>query len=157
VKRFKFTKKRVLTVLSIAGVLAVAGAAFAYFTASGSGTGSASVGSASNITLSGTITGTLYPAGDPASVSVDVTNPGSGSQHVGTVKLDSISADAGHSTCDVSVGGTNPAFTMADIPVNQTLAGGGSTTVSGSLQMNDTGSSQNSCQGANLTLHFSSN
>jgi hypothetical protein len=156
-KRFKFTKKRVLTVLSIAGVLAVAGVAYGYFTASGSGTGSASVGNASGITLSGTITGTLYPAGDPASVSVDVTNPGSASQHVGSVKLDSITTDADHSTCDVSVGGTNPAFTMANIPVNQTLAAGDTTTVSGSLQMNDTGASQNDCQGAALTLHFSSN
>jgi hypothetical protein len=50
---------------------------------------------------------------------------------------------------------------MADIPVSTTLtkAGTGSdhTTKSGSLQMNDTGASQNNCQGAPLQLNFTSN
>ena len=157
----RFTKKRALAALSAVAVLAVPGAAIAYFTDTGSGTGSATVGSASTVTLAGTITGTLVPAGSPASVSVLVTNPGSGSQYVNTVHLNSITTDAGHSTCDLSVSGGTPAFTMSDITVNQTLTKSGTagdhTTVTGSLQMNDTGVSQNACQGAPLTLNFTSN
>ena len=159
-------KKRTLVLLGVM-VVAIAASigAYAYFTASGSGTGTASVGNASNINLAGTITGTLYPAGAPASVSVHVANPGSGAQHVGNVTLASITTDAGHATCDLSVSGVNAAFTMADITVNATLAkdngvagsGPDETDVTGSLQMNDTGTSQNTCQGAPLTLHFSSN
>ena len=154
-----FSTKRGLVAVGLTAALAVglAGTAFAYFTASGSGSGSASVGSASAITLDGTITGNLYPGGTAAAVSVKVTNPGSGSQHVGSVHLVSIAADADHAACDTSVSGANAAFSMSDISVNQLLAGGANTTVSGSLQMNDTGASQNACQGAALTLTFSSN
>jgi hypothetical protein len=157
----RFTRKRALVALSVVAALALVGAAIAYFTATGSGTGTASVGSSSNITLAGTITGTLYPAGSPASISVLVTNPGSGSQYVNSVHLDSITTDAGHSSCDLSVSGGNAAFTMADISVAATLTksgtGGDHTTKTGSLQMNDTGTSQDPCQGAPLTLHFTSN
>lgn len=157
----RILKKRVVVAVSVAAMLTLAGGAYAYYTANGSGTGSATVGSATPITLAGTITGTLYPAGSPASVSVLVTNGGSGSQFVGSVKLDSITTDAAHSTCDLSVSGVNAAFTMADISVASTLTKSGTagdhSTVLGSLQMNDTGVSQNTCQGAPLTLHFSSN
>src|SRR4051794_25747115 len=138
----RFTKKRAVVALSVIGVLAMAGAAFAYFTSQGSGTGSATVGTAANVTLTSTITGTLYPGGAAAGVSVDVKNNGSGSQRVGKVQLDSVSTDAAHSTCDTS------AFAMADITVDQTLAKSASTTVPGSLKMNDTGGSQDDCQGA---------
>ena len=148
-----FSTKRGLVAVGLTAALAVglAGTAFAYFTASGSGSGTASVGSSGAITLDGTITGNLYPGGTAAAVSVKVTNTGSGSQHVGDVHLASIAADANHSGCDTS------AFSMSDISVNQLLASGANTTVAGSLQMNDTGVSQNACQGAALTLTFSSN
>ena len=154
-----FGTKRALVAAGLTAAVGVglAGSAFAYFTANGSGSGAATVGSASAITLDGTITGDLYPGGAPAAVSVKVTNPGSGSQHVGSVHLVSIAADAGHAACDTSVSGTTPAFTMSDISVNGLVAGGANTTVSGSLQMNDTGVSQNACQGAALTLTLSSN
>jgi hypothetical protein len=154
--RKMITKKRAM-VLGAVAVFAVAGIAVAFFTANGSGTGTATVGSASEITLAGTITGELYPAGTPAEVSVLVTNSGKGSQAVGSVHLASISTDVAHEECDLSVTGGNPAFTMADISVSKTLAAGGTTTVSGSLQMNDTKVTQNTCQGAPLTLHFTSN
>jgi hypothetical protein len=150
-------KKRVF-VGAIVATLALAGGAFAYFTSTGSGTGTATVGSASPITLAGTITGELYPAGAPAEVSVLVTNSGKGSQYVNKVHLKEITTDVAHEGCNLSVSGGNPAFTMADIPVEATLAKEvGSKTVTGSLQMNDTGESQNACEGAPLTLHFTSN
>lgn len=156
---FGLTKKRVLVSLTGLAVLAMIGTAIAYFTATGTGTGTATVGSSSTVSLAGTITGTLYPAGSPASVSVLVTNNGSGSQFVNTVHLASITPDAGHSSCSTTVAtsGTSSDFTMADIPVSTTLAAGGTKTVTGSLQMNDTGVSQNACQGATLTLNFTSN
>jgi len=114
----KFIKSKKGIAALIAAVVAVGAitfGAYAYFTASGSGTGSATVGSASNIVLTGTITGTLYPNGAPASVSVHAANPGSGSQNVGPVTLASITTDAAHSTCDLSVGpGPANAFTMPD-------------------------------------------
>jgi hypothetical protein len=46
---------------------------------------------------------------------------------------------------------------MADTAAAGLLAAGGSTTVTSTLQMNDTGVSQNSCFDAPLVLHLSSN
>src|SRR5947209_16432845 len=110
----KFPRKT-LVAGGLVATLAFGGAAFAFFSNSGGGTGLASVGQSSAITIDGTIAGTLYPAGAPATVSVDVSNPGGGSQYVGSVKLASITTDDAHSACDLSVSGVNPAFTMADI------------------------------------------
>ena len=156
-KKFLHTKKAVA--LGVIAALAVAVGAYAYFTTSGSGTGEASVGNASEVSLVGLITGTLYPGGAPADVSVLVTNTGSGSQNVDKVHLDSIDSDK--PGCDVSVDGTNPAFTMGDIDVSTDLTKSGTdgdhVTKTGTLQMNDTNANQDACQGANLTLHLSSN
>lgn len=157
-----FTRRRVVAALGGVTALVVAGAAFAYFTSSGSGTGSASVGTPSAVTLLGTITGAPVPAGAPAGVSVLVTNPGGGSEFVNAVHLASITTDVDHSTCVTTVGAApGAAFTMADIPVAQTLTGTGTTndhvTVTGSLRMNDTLVNQDNCKGATLTLNFTSN
>jgi hypothetical protein len=152
------SKKRVVLAAIVAVALAIAsGVAYAYFTATGTGTGSATVGSPTSIQLTGTITGTLFPGGTPASVSVLVTNNGAGSQKVVSVQLSSIATDASHSGCTAAYGG----FSMVDIPVNTVLTRNGTagdhTTVTGSLVMADTSSSQNLCQGAPLTLNLTSN
>ncbi|MDX6624392.1 MAG: hypothetical protein QOE75_2324 [Solirubrobacterales bacterium] len=150
--------RRILLGLISIGVLALAAGAYAYFTSSGSGTVSASVGSGSAVTLKGTVTGNLYP-GSSSPVTLTVDNPSSGSQRVGTVSLEKITADAGHSTCSVLTTGGNPDFTMADVVVNKTFASGNNQAVTpgGTLTMNDTGVSQNACQGATLTLTLKSN
>lgn len=150
-----FTKKRAL-VAAVVGSLVLSVGAFAYFTNTGSGTGSASVGSsdATTVTQIGTL-GALYPTTSQP-VSVTVTNPGSGSQHVGSVQLASITSN--NALCDVSLNAPGAAFTMADISINETLAAHAtSTTHSGTLRMNDTGANQDDCQGAALTLNFASN
>jgi hypothetical protein len=151
-----FTKKRAV-ILGVVAAMAFSAAAVAYFTTGGSGTGSATVGTSSTALITQTNTlAALYPTTSQA-VNLDINNTGSGSQFVNAVHLDSITADAGHSSCDVSSSGANAAFTMADVTVNETLAAGATTSKFGSLAMNDTGVSQDSCQGATLTLHFSRN
>jgi hypothetical protein len=55
--------------------------------------------------------------------------------------------------------GGNPDFTMADVVVNKTYSTGNgqAVTPSGTLAMNDTGVSQDACQGATLTLTLKNN
>jgi hypothetical protein len=153
-----FSRKRAFTVLAAASVLAVSVAAFAYFTSSGSGTGSATVGSSSAVTLHATVSGSLYP-GASSTVSFTVDNPSSGKQRVGTVSLQSISVDAGHSGCSTAISGGTPDFTMADVAVNKSYGPGNgqAVTPTGTLTMNDTGANQDACQGATLTLNLTSN
>ncbi|HEU4943677.1 MAG TPA: hypothetical protein VFT10_00795 [Solirubrobacterales bacterium] len=153
----RITTKRALWAVGCVGVLALAAGAYAYFTSTGSGTTTATVGSSSPVTLKGTVTGNLYP-GSSSPVALTVDNPSSGNQRVGTVSLEKITADAGHSGCSVVITGGNPDFTMADIVVNKTFSPGNNQAVtpSGSLTMNDTGVNQDACQGATLTLTLKS-
>lgn len=151
-------KKRALVTFAAICVIAVAGAAYAYFTSTGSGTGTATVGSSSAVTLHATVSSNLYPgASSPVTFTVD--NPSSGSQRVGTITLASITVDAGHSGCSTAISGGNPDFTMAAVTVNQVVGPGNgqSVTPTGTLAMNDTGVSQDACQGATLTLHLTNN
>lgn len=150
--------RRFKTAIVAVGLLAIAGAAFAYFTSSGSGTGTATVGSSSAVTLHGSISSDLYP-GSSSDVTFTVDNPSSGGERVGTISLASISVDAGHSGCSTVTSGPNPDFAMAPVTVDQTYSPGNgqAVTPTGTLAMNDTGVSQDACQGATLTLHLSSN
>lgn len=152
------TKKRALVALGCTCALTVVGVAFAYFTSTGSGTGTATVGSSSAVTLHATTSSNLYP-GSSTPVTLTVDNPSSGSQRVGTVTLASITVDAGHSTCSTTITGGNPDFTMAAVTVNKVFGPGNgqSVTPTGTLTMNETGVSQDACQGATLTLHLTNN
>jgi hypothetical protein len=152
------TKKRALAAAAGVCALVVAGVAFAYFTSTGSGTGTATVGSSSAVTLHATVSGTLYP-GVSSPVTFTVDNPSSGVQRVGTITLASISVDAAHSACSTAISGGNPDFSMPAVTVNQAFPSGSgqSVTPTGTLTMNDTGVSQDACQGATLTLHLTNN
>jgi hypothetical protein len=174
---FSSRRRKLLAALSGVAVLAVAGIAVAYFSTSGSGTGSATVGTSSALTIHGTSAGTLYP-GTTSAVSFTVDNPSSGHQQLGTVHLASVKACVGTgstwngascsnsgteaTTCEtVETGGsdTNTAnFWMADVASNQDFGNGNgqSVTATGTLKMNDLSTSQDACKTANLTLDFTS-
>ncbi|HEX5928063.1 MAG TPA: hypothetical protein VFY48_01585 [Solirubrobacterales bacterium] len=154
----RITRKRALLALGCTFAVVFAAVAYAYFTSNGSGTGTASVGTASAVTLKGTVTSSLYP-GSSSPVSFTVDNPSSGNQRVGTISLQSISVDSGHSTCSTALGGGNPDFSMPAVTVNKTFVPGNgqAVTPTGTLTMNETGTNQDPCQGATLTLNLSSN
>ena len=168
-------KKRVRAGLGLVFALVFAAGAVAYFTTSGSGTGTAAVGANSALTIHGTSGTTLYP-GVQSTVSFTVDNPSPGRQQLGTIHLASVKACVGAgsswngssctaggveaTTCEsVETGGsdTNTAnFWMADVVSGQDFGNGNgqAVTATGTLKMNDLNSSQNSCQNANLTLNF---
>ena len=132
--------------------LVTAAAAFAYFTTTGSGTGSATVGSGSSVTVHGTVATSLYP-GTGSTVSFTIDNPSNGSQRVHQIQLSSVSTDAGHSGCVMTD------FTMPNVTVDQVFPSGGGQAVmaTGTLTMAESGLNQDACQGAPLTLHLVSN
>jgi hypothetical protein len=149
---YEGNKRRVLVALGTVVAIAAVGAAIAYFTTSGSGTGSASVGSSSAVTIHGTVSGALYP-GSSATVNFTVDNPSSGSQRVNGIQLEKVTTDAAHSGCVTSD------FTMPNVTVNQTFPSGNAqaVTATGSLSMANTALNQDACQGAPLTLSLTSN
>jgi hypothetical protein len=77
------TNRRRIVIAAAATALVLAGgsAAYAYFTSTGSGTGSGTVGSATNFTVTaGTPTGTMYPGSGSTVIVFTVTNEGTGDQ-----------------------------------------------------------------------------
>lgn len=152
------TKRRAVFALTAALLVVAASGAYAYFTTSGTGTGTAAVGSSSAVTLHATVTGNLYP-GTSSPVTFTVDNPSQGQQRVGTISLSSITADTSHSECSTVISGAKPDFSMPAVAVNQSFGNGNNQAVTptGTLTMNDTGVSQDKCQGATLTLHLTEN
>lgn len=153
----RINKKRALIALSCVCALGITAGAIAYFTSTGSGTGTAKVGSTQAVTLHGTVAGELYP-GVSQTVSFTVDNPSPGAQRVGTITLASITADAGHPTCSTLLG-TTADFDIQAVAINKTFPSGSGQSVekTGTLTMNDTGVSQDACQGATLTVHLVNN
>jgi hypothetical protein len=152
------SKRRAFVALGCVAVLAVAAAAYAYFTSTGSGTATATVGSGSAVTIKATVGSTLYPT-SAATVTFTVDNPSPAAQRVGTISLTEVKPDAGHSGCSTVITGGNPDFAMPAVTVNKTFpqGNGQAVTPTGTLTMNDTGVSQDACQGATLTLKLASN
>ena len=178
-----FTKRRiaVLASLLVAAIAAVGG--WAYFTANGSGSATATVGTSSNLVLHGSTVGTLYP-GATVPISFTVDNPSSGHQQLGTIYLAGVKACTGagsswdpslnsgtggcsnsgteQTTCEsVDPGTTGDAnasnFYLLDVTENQDLAGnatGVTATNGGTLKLNNLSSSQDSCKNANLYLQL---
>jgi hypothetical protein len=160
-------KKRVLAGIGLVATLAVTGVAVAYFSASGAGSGNAQVGTNAALTISPTITpgvGGIVPGGNPATVSLTVTNPATAKANVATVTMTGVLAysDAAHT---VNITGTGAGkcdttqFSMAPVTENQQVPAGGPTALAnnGSLVFADSGSNQDGCKNAYLVSSFTSN
>jgi hypothetical protein len=149
----KVLRKRILVPVVAIAALAVAGIAVAYFTASGTGSGTATVGSAAGVTIDGvTIADALYPGGS-ASVRFTITNASSSTD----VQVDKVVADTSEGTNGISglPSGCDPAdFSFGDVTVNESILANGSTNGTGTLRLANTNANQDACQGASLTLHL---
>jgi hypothetical protein len=145
-----FTKRRLIVLAVVAVAIGVAGGAFAYFSSTGSGTGSATVGSSSTVQLSSPNVGTLYPGGAAVPVTVTIHNPGSGNEYVGTISGSVANGGTGNNCL-------GSWFTVAPIVYNTNVAAGASPTASTTVTMNESGTNQDPCQGATLTINWSSN
>jgi hypothetical protein len=147
-------KRRAVGVLAAIAVLAVAGAAVAYWTTTGAGSGSGSVASSNGtLALHGTITSQLTPGGSSA-VTFSADNAGSSNLQVGTVhavvSIDEAHAEAGCKASD---------FTIADTVENQVIAAkssGVALGTNGSIAMADTSANQDACKGASVSLALTS-
>ncbi len=142
---------------AVLGVV-LAGAALAYWAASGGGTASATTGTTtSTLTLSpATPTAQLYPGGQ-ASVVLTVTNP-----NVVPVRIGSLIRDTGQGNSGFGVDGAHSACNVAALSFTTQTNGGAGWTVPGgsaiaitltnALSMATTAA--NACQGASFTVYL---
>jgi hypothetical protein len=148
----RFTRKPVVVSAIIVCALASTGIAIAFWTASGSGSVSATAGSGGTITLSGSVVSGIAP-GLSKTVSLAASNPTTSAVTVGTVSLTGVTVDGGHAACDTDD------FSMADVAQDQSIAAGASNialTDTGTFVYANTGVNQDACKGATLTLALES-
>ena len=149
-----FRSKKAVAVL-VAGAIALggAGAALAYFTSSGTGTGNATFGTSSNWSVASTAPtgGALLPGTGTDTVAYTVTNSGSGYQELnGTTAA--LTTDVGGGVYDTTtsafVDGCQASwFTVTNTTVSGDVAGGGDLASSLTIALNDSGTDQDACQG----------
>jgi hypothetical protein len=146
-------KRRIILISSALAVLALAGGAYAYWTTTGAGTGSATNASSNGtLVLHATFAAGLTPGATEA-VAFTADNAGTSSLRVGTV-TSVVSIDAPHVTLGCLVGD----FTVAPVIENQTIAkatSGVALLVPGSIAFADTALNQDGCKGATITLTLS--
>ena len=161
----KFTGRRKLIALGAIGALAIAAIAFAYWTTSGSGSGSATAGSDAGVTAAGDPANGIYPGGS-VPVTTTITNSSSTqTQFVSNLDV-TISIDSSHAgngclaswftyKADSQASGTdaNP----RSVALNNELAASGNTTVAGHVFMADPNTSQDACKGATINLAYAVN
>ena len=149
------TKKTAIISITAALVLGGGGVAFAYWTSSGTGTGSATTGTsvALDVTSSAPTGPALSPGGASQSVPFEVSNPGSGSQSLTSVAVTVAAEDGtewidtpGCSAADYTLG--TPVVTYGPI------AGGDSVSGTVSVTMNSLDADQDACQGVTVPLYF---
>jgi hypothetical protein len=139
----------------------VGGVAFAYWSTSGAGTGSAATGSVDPVVINATspaVTG-LYPGGPAQNVSGKFDNPNAGSVYINQVTVAvapgwSKQADATKPACtalDFTI--TPPAATAHEIVHGNGVSAWGPATIA----MNNAATNQDNCKNVTVDLVFSSN
>lgn len=152
----RITKKK-LAAVAVGTAVAVTGAtvAFAYFTTTGSGEGSATTGTDTpwNVVAMNAATKTLTPGGPTQTVPFSVKNESSGFQRLNSVTV-AVAGPAGAAwtsgTCnkdDFSV--TITGFTATTLAPNDTATG------NAVIQMLNLDENQNDCRNLTVPLYFS--
>ena len=150
-------KRSRVIALGLVAVLVAGGAAIAFWTSSGTGSGTATVGTDSGLTITGVAFGNaLYP-GTKSPVSFTITNSSANS----AVTVAQVVADTSFGTNGITglPGGCDPAdFSFPNYTVNQSIPASGTLNVtiptSGGLALSNTASNQDACKNATPVLHL---
>jgi len=158
-KLFK-TKKRMIAVgLTAALAVGASGAAFAFWTQGGSGTGSATTGNTTGITVNQTsvTASSIYPGGPAEALSGNFDNSNSGAVSISSVTAAvhafSSQADLGKPACteaDYAIGGSSGATVVP--------SGTGVGSWSGlNVSLLNGAGNQDNCKGVTITIDYTAN
>lgn len=151
----QFTKKAIVVGAAAGIAVGAAGIAAAYFGIGGSGTGTATIGSPSTVTITGAAVSTLGP-GAVHHVGFTADNTNSFTVDVGAVTITGISVTSTHSGCLTSW------FTLASATTALgTLTPGAhayaatTSTHTPTIELKTVSTNESACEGAQLTLALS--
>ena len=154
-----FKSRKLLAVLGVVAAVSVAAIAYAFWSSTGSGTGTATTGDVSNFTVSiDSSPSGLYPGGPAQDVDWSVTNNDNSKDSFSsaTLTIDSVDPVA----CDASN------FTVTSPSVSNVVldgTGGANDSASytgtdaGTIKLDETGSNQDDCKNATVNLKMTVN
>jgi hypothetical protein len=158
----RLTKTKIASVLAVIAVVALGGtAAMAYWTTTGSGTGSAAAGTTQTLTVRQTssVAG-LYPGGPSVDLSGNFYNPNVGPAHVTTVTAGAITVTKAVGAPAGSCDGTDFQITGTGTVVDSSVpASATATDYQGSwsglsISMVNASTNQDGCKGATLSIAY---
>jgi len=156
-RRFRL-RPRTWIALGVVGVVAAAlsVAGYAYFTSSGSGSGTATVGSSGgwSVAVTSPSGGPLFPGSGSEQFNYTVTNTGSGPAALGSVVYQ-VNPNWSQGACnasDFSIDGAAAGSPFTENWSNTVVPGGGSVSWNFTVTMVDNGQNQNDCQGQSVPV-----
>jgi len=166
----KMSKRTLVLLVAVVAAVVAAVGGYAYFTTTGSGSGSATVGTSTAWTVGenapASTGGSLYPdpiigTGNIRTTAYRVTNPGSGNQYLTKVDVKVANPDGSawsSGSCDkddFSVGGAALGATFTDTDSAGTFTAGQVKNDTVTVQMIDDGTNQDDCKSVSVPLYFS--
>lgn len=151
----KLMRKRILVPVAAIAALALAGIAFAYFTSSGTGSGNATVGTASDVTITGvSFDSTLYPGGS-TTVRFTINNTSTDTAvQVGDVIADTSAGTNGITASSLAAGCDASWFTFDPVTLNTSIPAGRSVPETGTLHFAESNTNQDACKNGAPTLNL---
>lgn len=152
---FASKKRRVIMVVTLLIAASAIGVAIAAWTTGGTGSGQASAGTATAMTISaGTPSTNLYPTAS-ADVAAVISNPNPYKVHVSSVALGGVTVDGGHSGCNTASVTVAPVADNSgsgwDVPAKSGGVNGSlNVDLLGAISM--TNAANDFCQGATFTV-----
>ncbi len=153
------SRRRIFLLVGVVAVLAIAVGAYAYWTQGGTGSGTATAGTTSAITVNQTSTVSgLYPGGSAATLSGNFDNPNASAVTISSITavVSSISGGAGDAA--------KPACTTADFSIGGSVgttavpSGSGTGSWTGlTIQLLNTAANQDNCKGATANISYTAN
>jgi len=149
----RFKNKRKSSVVALFLVLAVAGAAFAWWSAGGSGEGTAPTGDTVALTANQTtVLNDMYPGDSPQTIEGTFDNPNEGPIYVTSVTAAITGVSGGDGACsaaDYTLDGAVMLVGAEVDPGEDVGAWSGAT-----IQFNNTAADQDGCKNATVTLGY---
>ena len=140
-----------VALLTISG----AGAAFAYWTSSGSGTGAATTGTSVAFTItSQTAVGTIAPGSAGQTVAFTVTNPGPGTQQLTAIAVTTAGPTGVAWVPTGSCLAADYTATISTPPAFGPIAALGTVTGTATVTLASTAANQDDCKGQSVPLYF---
>ncbi len=145
------------TAIALATVLTLAGAtaAFAYWTAMGSGSGEATTGESTPfVVTTESAGGEIAPGSAGETVDFTVTNPGTGTLQLAAVTVALADAEGEPWVPVGACLATDYSVSITTAPISGAVAGGGSVGGTVTVVLDNTAANQDACQGQVIPLYF---